>query len=107
MSEKRYYRIIVEEGDFRKLLWEKYIHDNRKPKKKRLFESPVDFNLRKFEWEQKDKEMVNEVVLMYKKYFPEIYDDFELNNFGFTAGHHKTYYLYISKYMPEDYEEHA
>lgn len=108
MSDKNYYKLIVEDQHFIHQLWEKFCHDNLKPTG-RWFEKQESLDARLECWETVNESMVDGIVVLYKYHFPEIYDDFELNNFGFTSGHSKTFYLYVSKYNPDDYEgeEHA
>jgi hypothetical protein len=108
MPNKIHYKLIVEDEHFINALWEKFIHSKRKPTK-RWWVTQEDFEDNLERWEGVNESMVNSIVILYKYHFPEIYDDFQIHNFGFTSGHKKTFYLYISKYMSEndDYEEHA
>jgi hypothetical protein len=108
MSDRIYYKLIVEDEHFIHALWDKCRHSKLKPKK-RWWVKQEDFEDSLERWEGVNESMVNSIVILYKYHFPEMYDDFQIHNYGYTTGRIKTFYLYLSKYTPEEdgYEEHA
>jgi hypothetical protein len=106
---KNYYQIVVNESDFQKVLWDKHVQDNWKPVNKCFWESQEKFDKRRSAWDIEHTKSVYAIVDMYKRDFPEMYEVFELNNYGFSRGNEKTFFLWVSKYEPneEEGEEHA
>ena len=109
MSDKKYYQIIVNDEHFKSVLYQKHYHANRKPKYKMFWQSQEKYDASVVHWENVNGDMIENIVTLYKYHFPEIYDDFEIHNFGFTAGRIKTMYLWVSKFYVEEEmgEEHA
>jgi len=107
--DKHYCKVIVDKQDFEELLWAKNVHSKREPLNKRWYESQERFEARFSAWSFVNREYIEKILDLYKRDLPDMYHWYSLVDFGYTKGHDKTFYLYLTKYeMPEEYyEEHA
>ena len=94
---KKYYSVIVDDSELIELLVEQHRLTMVTPKKKSMFESVEKYTNNVEKLNKKKDDLIDKIVIKYKNLYPDLYEHFDLYNFGFTSGRHKTYFLYISK----------
>lgn len=92
------YQLIVQDEEYRTFLFrDLYPHVLHEPKKKRFWQTQVEFGAKRHEWELKHSELITTFMDFYKELYPDFYEDWALVNFGFSQGTYKTFFIYVRK----------